>query len=118
MSPETMLEIKYLIAISVIWGTSLLAIAWIIRSSIIAKAAHAPHGVDSIKCPRQLCSNYLVKCHVCSRQIREDKFLPPPDTTSTLKKEPPTRYGLMCDKRFNCNCHMVACEDGTYIKAE
>lgn len=115
MSPETVLDIKWLIVISVIWGTGLLAIAWVIRINIIVKAAR---GVDSIKCPRQLCSNYLVKCHVCSRQIREDKFEAIPSTTSTLNKEPPTRYGLMCDKRYNCNCHMVACEDGTYLKAE
>lgn len=117
MSIDTTSDIICLIIISVAWGTSLLSIAWIMRKTLI-RLEPIQHSADHIKCLRQLCSNYLVKCHVCSRQIREDKFEATPGTAATLNKEPPTRYGLMCDKRYNCNCHMVACEDGTYIKAE
>lgn len=28
------------------------------------------------------------------------------------------RYGLMCDRNYACNCHMVKCRGGSYIKVD
>lgn len=29
----------------------------------------------AIKCPKNQCINYMIKCDICWRQIREDKFI-------------------------------------------
>lgn len=116
MYPSTMSDTMGLITISVIWGIALFSIAWFTRMLFINKTSYVRRDVDPLRCPRQLCSNYKIKCSTCSRQIREDKF------EAAASRDPNTgrlvRYGLMCDKRYNCSCHMVPCEDGTYVKFE